>query len=331
MRLCDENLPEYLAGRGLLAQAAGTRVEPAGDGNINYVRRVRLPDGVSWIVKQAREALERFPEYRVTTERIVFEHRYGTCVGESAPGCAQVLPHVLAFDPESRILVMEDLGSERLSEVLDAGRVPDDALDALGAYLGGVHAATRGKAAELAPRFANHEMRRLHGEHIFALPYAPDAFPLPPAVRKAADERLARPGVREAISELRERYYTECSVLVHGDPQPANVMLQDGRPRLIDAEIAHLGDPAFDLGTALAHLRVFEAVRPGAAAWRRGADRLVEGYRRAGGRPADVELAHRHAGVEILRRTIGAARLPLLEPLAAAEVALENGVRLLLG
>jgi 5-methylthioribose kinase len=337
MRLSDENLPEYLAGRGLLPQPADARVEPAGDGNINYVRRVRVTGGpaagTSWIVKQAREVLERFPEYRVTTERIVFERRYVACVAEHAPECALVLPGILAFDADSRVLVMEDLGSERLSDALDAGHVPDDALDALGAYLGGVHAATREAASRLAAQFANDEMRRLHGEHIFALPYEPDAFPLEPAVRKAADRRLARPGVREAISELRARYYAEASALVHGDPQPGNVMLQRGKPRLIDAEIAHVGDPAFDLGTALAHLLICAAGGPmeDSSRWSRGAERLVEGYRRSGGRAEDVALARRYAGVEILRRTIGAARLPRVAGPAAAEAALEIGVELLLG
>ncbi len=89
MRLGDDNLATYLAAQGLLTQPDAARVEPAGDGNINFVRRVRAHDGSSLIVKQARDALERFPEYRVTTERIVFERRYLCTAKECAPTCAE--------------------------------------------------------------------------------------------------------------------------------------------------------------------------------------------------------------------------------------------------
>ena len=42
--LDDAGLPAWLEARGVL-RAAGARVEPAGDGNINWVRRVIAADG----------------------------------------------------------------------------------------------------------------------------------------------------------------------------------------------------------------------------------------------------------------------------------------------
>ena len=66
-------------------------VEPVGDGNINWVRRVRSA-GSSWVVKQARPTLERFPEYRASTERIGFEARfYETVAGCDAPSDAGIV------------------------------------------------------------------------------------------------------------------------------------------------------------------------------------------------------------------------------------------------
>jgi 5-methylthioribose kinase len=324
MRLSDENLTTYLAARGLLAQPEGARVEPAGDGNINFVRRVRSADGRSWIVKQARDALERFPEYRVTTERIVFESRYLRHAADAAPDHAALLPTVYDFDEAERVLVLEDLGPQRLD-----GRGPEpEALETLGAFLGAVHAATRERAAELAAQFENDEMRRLHGEHIYTLPYELGAFPLSDTVRKAADEALGRPGVRDAIAELRAHYYEDRDALVHADVQPGNVLLCAGRPRLVDAEIAHVGDPAFDLGVALAHTWIRALASDDARRWEHAAERLVEGYLTGGGASGDIERAHRHAGVEMLRRTLGAARLPLLETDGTAELAIARGCEL---
>ena len=43
-RLDDANLPHYLRGLGLLEAGELAQVEPAGDGNINRVRRVRAGD-----------------------------------------------------------------------------------------------------------------------------------------------------------------------------------------------------------------------------------------------------------------------------------------------
>jgi 5-methylthioribose kinase len=67
LRLTEANLPEYLRKLEILPSGADAAIEPAGEGNINWVRRVRTSDGASWVVKQARPALERFPEYRVST------------------------------------------------------------------------------------------------------------------------------------------------------------------------------------------------------------------------------------------------------------------------
>ena len=330
VRLSDQNLSDYLASVGLLERDEPVRVLGAGDGNINFVRRVQLGEARTLVVKQAREALERFPEYTVTTERIVFEHRYGEEVAARAPDVAGVLPRELLFDEDARTLVMEDLGEgPRLDLRLANGDVPLDALRALGGYLGAVHAATRSSAGELAPRFANDEMRALHGEHIFTLPFEPNDFPISDALRAQADKDLRQPGVRERIRSLREHYYERADVLVHGDVQAGNVLLQGDRPRLLDAEIAHVGDAAFDLGSALAHLLVHGAAGALASRAEAGADALVGGYIGAGGLERDLGRARQFAGVEILRRSIGAARLPVLAGDAAASAAIELGIDLL--
>jgi hypothetical protein len=89
IRLDDSNLPDYLRKTGLLPPGGEVAVEPVGDGNINWVRRARcVPDGRSWVVKQARPALERFPQYRVSTRRIATPP-CGRSDGFEPPACAQ--------------------------------------------------------------------------------------------------------------------------------------------------------------------------------------------------------------------------------------------------
>ena len=50
--------------------------------------------------------------------------------------------------------------------------------------------------------------------------------------------------------DTRERRLT----LVHGDYSPKNVLVHDDRLILLDHEVIHWGDPAFDVGFALTHL-----------------------------------------------------------------------------
>jgi aminoglycoside phosphotransferase (APT) family kinase protein len=115
---------------------------------------------------------------------------------------------------------------------------------------------------------------------------------------------------------------------VHGDVQAGNVLVQGERPRLLDAEIAHVGDPAFDLGQAFAHVHVHRVRARDASACEACEKALVDGY--APERPV-LARARRYAGIEILRRAIGAARLVLLGTTARAERALELGTSLLSG
>jgi 5-methylthioribose kinase len=308
MRLDDDNLIPWLQRCGVLEPGLAARVEPAGRGNLNFVRRVRTARGPSWVVKQARDSVDGFPDFRVPSERIVFERRYAQAVGELAPGCAALLPEVRHFDPAARALVLEDVGDgASLETLLAAGRAPLPALRAFGALLAAVHAASAPRAEELEERFGNLEMRRLNGAQMFAAPCGAEDLDLPQALAAARREICADSRLRARVEALARHYAGERAALVHGDAKAANVLVQGGRPRLIDAEFSHVGDPAFDLGVALGHL-VLCTSAPAAQAAREPAWRaLLEGYR--GGETAAIEARAAHyAGAVVLAHVIGPSR-----------------------
>jgi 5-methylthioribose kinase len=325
--LDDERLPAYLRSIGLAGPGDEVTVEPAGDGNINWVRRARVSGRASCIVKQARPALERFPQYRASTDRIVFERRWFDI---ARPLDVQgVCPRVLHFDEPRRALVLEDLGdAERLDRALLRGADVREALAAVVRLLAAVHAATREPA--LAARFRNDDMRRLHGEHIFRLPFVANDFPLEPELRTCA-ERVWRDAELGAVAaRAYARYGEPTGALVHGDVQAGNVLLGPRGPKLLDAEIAHVGDPAFDVGILLAHVLLAglarsslrEAAEVASATWRAYADTA-----RAEAPPfADVV---RYAAIEIVRRTIGAARVDAVRATPVAIAAIDLGTRLM--
>ncbi|MFQ5664860.1 MAG: phosphotransferase [Candidatus Binatia bacterium] len=327
--LTEAMLADYLRCHGVLRPGEAVVTGAAGDGNINWVRRVRTIDGArSWIIKQARPALERFPQYQAPTERIVFENRYYRTT-RHLPG-GEVCPDIIAFDESQRVLILADLGDvPRLDHALAQGQDCREVFRALSTFLGAVHAATRDPA--LAAEFPNDGMRRLHGDHIFALPFHANEFPLAPAVRARAEE-IQRDSEIVAIAAATYRRYLEPrGALLHGDVQAGNVLLAAHGPKLLDAEIAHVGDPAFDVGTMLAHLvlpaaavgHVLRVIPAARAAW--------DAYMRAydGSDHAHFRDVARYAGIELMRRTIGAARVSVVEEPAPALAVIDSACRLM--
>ena len=327
--LTERSLPELLRELGLAGARDCVEVEPAGDGNINWVRRATLagPGRRSYVVKQARPALERFPQYQAPTERIVCEARY---LELARPfDLDGVLPRVLAFAEPDRVLVLEDLGSaERLDAALARGADTTLPLTGLAAFLGRVHRGTRDDAS-LVPRFANEAMQRLHGDHIFALPFGPNDFALPPRTAERARALREDAALHATAARAYTRYLEPRGALVHGDVQAGNVLLPVSGPKLLDAEIAHVGDPAFDLGMLLAHALLPAAAAGRGAAARGTLGRCHEAYAAAhgAGAPALAE-ALVYSGLELLRRTVGAARVAAVADDAAGLRTIEAGLAL---
>jgi 5-methylthioribose kinase len=324
-RLSESNLSEYLHSLNLLAPGEEASVEEAGDGNINWVRRVRAANR-SFVLKQARPTLERFPEYSAPTERLIFEARYYEAVAPfDATG---VCPRILCLDLEERVLVLEDLGgAPRLDHLLLRGADATGALRHLGAFLGAVHAGTHG--ADLTERFGNDAMRRLHGDHIFLLPYREHDFPLSPVLRSRAESLWRDRELVATIDAAYARYLKPVGALVHADVQGANIVLAERGPVLLDAEIAHVGDPAFDVGSLVAHV-LLPAVARGKP---HAADAPIQSFwteyvQAAGEAAPDYSQVGRYAGIEMLRRTLGAARVACVEGDAAGLSVVETGVDL---
>ena len=113
--------------------------------------------------------------------------------------------------------------------------------------------------------------------------------------------------------------------LVHADLNPKNVLVAPDGPVVIDWELAHVGDPAFDVAMPMAHL-VLKSLRR--AAGRRARDGLLaaagalwDSYRG----PARPDLVARHLGGIVAARLwgkspVGYLRAPA-ERRAAAAVA----------
>src|SRR3989442_1583767 len=107
------------------------------------------------------------------------------------------------------------------------------------------------------------------------------------------------------------------ATLTHGDFSPKNVLIHEGRLKLLDFEVAHIGDPAFDLGFSLAHLLSKARHLPGVRTELRSSVNLYwNAYREAIGDASFADgleaRAVRHACACLLARAQGRSQLEYL-------------------
>ena len=270
----------------------------AGEGNMNLVLRIKTTRR-SVILKQSKAYVRKYPQIPAPIERLEIEKAILEAISDQK-SVASFSPRILHYHAENYLMLLEDLGSG--SDFLDiyAGNklISPEQLSILVDYLTGIHAIDSVKIP------ASKAMRALNHQHIFHLPFLADnGFNLDDiqvglqALSKSytSDERLAK-----QVTLLGKRYLEEEHALIHGDFYPGSWLEVGSDLKVIDPEFGGMGDAAFDLGVFLAHLDLAKQP-PGYASL------ILERYTL----PVDPVLVQGYRGVEILRRILGLAQLPL--------------------
>ena len=130
----------------------------------------------------------------------------------------------------------------------------------------------------------------------------------------------ANPGVAGVIEAEVERLLATRRCLVLGDWSPKNLLVYPDRVLALDFEVAHYGDPAFDVAFLLTHLVLKRARRPGDATRLRAAAHVfLRGYGGAAGAvcPPDEHVVA-ELGCLLLARVDGKSRIEYLPVRGAA-------------
>jgi 5-methylthioribose kinase len=150
----------------------------------------------------------------------------------------------------------------------------------------------------------NLDLRRLNHEHLFVYPYMPDnGFDLDtiqPGLQQVAMTYKTDSLLAEAVGRLGEQYLASGPALLHGDFYPGSWLKVRSGFKVIDPEFCFFGPPEYDLGVMLAHLKM--AQQPDA-----DIETVMTQY--SGG--VNERLVVQWEGMEIIRRIIGLAQLPL--------------------
>jgi 5-methylthioribose kinase len=293
----------YLLARNLIAPGeTPARVARAGEGNMNLTLRVALPER-TLILKQGRPWVEKYPHIEAPWERTLIEGRFYRAVA-GVPAVAGRMPGLVGVDPHNHILILEDLGAGGdLTPMYRGGDLAAADLRDLLAWLDAL--GTIEIPGSDRPALANRAMRALNHEHIFRFPLAPGnglaLDDVTPGLGDAAAELTRDDAYVREVAALGAAYLADGPLLVHGDYFPGSWVRTPRGLRVIDPEFGFLGAREFDYGVLLAHL----------ALARVGVARAREVVAAAAAARLDEPLVIGFAGVEIMRRLIGVAQLPL--------------------
>ncbi|MGH9141964.1 MAG: phosphotransferase [Vicinamibacterales bacterium] len=316
-------IERYVLARGLVRDdGLPIAVERAGAGNMNLALRVTPAGGCSFIVKQGRSWVEKYPQIPAPFERTLVEAAF-YAAAQTDPRVAAFMPAVLHLDRDNHVLVLEDVaGDGDFASIYTGHTMPTADLNALLEWL--EHLVAIKVPDERRAIFANRAMRALNHEHMFSFPLNEanglELDGITPGLGEAARELARDRRYCAAAAALGKRYLADGETLVHGDYFPGSWLKAPDGVRIIDPEFCFLGDPEFDCGILAAHLVI---ARCDAIAL----ERTTANARR---RRLDLALVAGYAGVEIMRRLIGVAQLPLSDGLDWKRALLERSRRLVL-
>jgi 5-methylthioribose kinase len=276
----------------------------AGEGNMNCTLRVTTSSG-SFILKQSRTYVERYPDIPAPLDRIHREVEFYDIVRKDEL-IKNHTPEVLWSDAENHLLALEDLGHS--ADFMGIYRKGTDVskrdIVSIAKVLSELH--YRFNEDTSKERIANREMRALNHEYIFVQPLLENnglnLDAVCPGLQAGSDKYRSDEKLKKAADELGQIYLQDGSTLLHGDYYPGSWLNTANGFRMIDPEFCFFGHPEFELGVAVAHLKL--AQQPDALLKDLFIYYHFDKY-------FDGSLFTKFAGMEVIRRLIGVAQLPL--------------------
>jgi 5-methylthioribose kinase len=232
-----EALRAYLLQRDEVPPDSDMLIQPLAGGVSNRTILVTFANGEAWVLKQALEKLRVPVDWFSDPARI---HREGLGLRHlRALIPADHLPQFVFEDFENHILAMSAIPQphENWKTMLLRGSVSPDYVRQFATLLAAIHNGAFERRDDLRDPFADRSFFQ--------------ALRLEPYYLYTADQV---PGAAGFLRDLVRDTGAHQITLVHGDFSPKNILVYHDTLVLLDYEVIHWGDPAFDVGFAMTHL-----------------------------------------------------------------------------
>ncbi|WP_106401470.1 phosphotransferase family protein [Actinocorallia populi] len=283
----------HLTARGLVTVPDRTKAVPLTGGVSNDVFAVSGP-GVDVVVKRALPVLRVARPWQADVARIGIEARALRFAHAETP---EAVPAVLDFDGGYLVIERAPESWTNWRDDLLAGVVDAEVARALGHALG----VWQTRTATERSRLSGFEDRKVFAQ-----------LRTDPFHREVA---AAHPDLAPIVTRTVDTMYAARDCLVHGDLSPKNVLASGGRMWVLDWEVAHIGDAAFDPAFMLSHLLLKSVHAPRRADLYRGlAAAFLESYTRQVKDTLTLDGGHlmRQVGCLLIARVDGKSPAPYL-------------------
>lgn len=320
------------------------------DGNLNFAWRVAevKDESKAVFVKQAPGYIKCLGEgFALGAERMQVESEV---LEEYTATVPELVPRLFVRDDARCAMICEFLsGYELMRTALQEERCPSSTASDIASFMALTHSRTHSCSKPAShwdswSHLSNDSMCRITVDYVFTKPFDADdpTNRCSEALAAAAADLRADLDVLAAVRSLCDAFLTIKECLVHGDLHTGSIMVPSlaaaggagMNAKVIDAEFAHFGCPAFDVGTFLAHLLLawFASASPDMrteimSMVRSSWDTYCTNMQAAVPSPlADaqqaltlLQLTAGFAGCELIRRVVGAAHVPDFEQIAEPE------------
>jgi fructosamine-3-kinase len=233
-----DQLLAYLRATNRIAANETPQMKTLAGGVSNRTVLVKRPTDESWLLKQALEKLRVKVDWFSDPSR-VHREALGLRWLEILAPPGTITPLVFE-DEQHHLLAMEAVPEphENWKTMLLRGEVQDDHVDQFAKLLRTIQARSADMIDPLQMMFLDRrffESLRLEPYYAYAASQVPEAAGF----------------LQDLIDDTR----AIGTSIVHGDYSPKNILVRaDGSLVLLDHEVIHWGDPAFDIGFAVTHL-----------------------------------------------------------------------------
>lgn len=227
----------YLINQGIVNEGAEVHVEYLSGGVSCRVWKISVNEN-RWVIKQALEKLDVQVDWFSDVERIHREHEVMKQLELVIPDCN--VPKVLHVDYINHIYLMTSAeeGAETWKDLLLKGFFNSETAKSAANILSQIHSRSNQIDEKIKEKFYDQkyfDQLRIDPFHRFLILKYPE-------LSKEINDLIAE------LTELK-------TCLVHGDFSPKNMLVEkSGSIVLIDFEVAHWGNPVFDMAYCLGHL-----------------------------------------------------------------------------
>jgi 5-methylthioribose kinase len=232
-----DELTTYLRSVGRIGGDEVPTIRTLRGGVSNKTVILRRANGSAWVLKQALSKLRVERDWFSDPARVHIEAESLRYLPRITPPGAT--PALVFEDPAQHLLAMEAVPEphENWKTCLLRGAIDFPLIQQFGRLLAMIHVLSHEQAGTFSKVFRDtsfFETLRLEPYYLFTANMVSEA------------ERF----LVGLVEETQKTHLT----LVHGDYSPKNVLVYQKRLVLLDHEVVHFGDPAFDLGFSLTHL-----------------------------------------------------------------------------